>query len=201
MVPPTVYPLSSLSPQLSASLKEETDRSLQSIIKANITSRYASSSSDLADFRLAIASKGVEVDSILSDFRRLVPLTDYEAYRSLIAKFLERPCQLSEVENLLAPGLPSYVAVSSSTSGNKPKHFVRYVEPDTEFGRVVRTEMASGGTTAIIYTTSYKSIVEVTTSSGEVVKRIPVCTGSGGYLRTTRGWPVETDDTRMAARS
>ena len=201
MIPPIAYPLSSLPPQLSASLKEETDRSLQNVIKANVPSRYASSSSYLADFRLAIAGKDVEANSILSDFRRLVPLTDYEAYRSLIAKFLERPCQLSEVENLLAPGLPSYLGVSSSTSGSKPKHFARYVESDIEFGCAVKAEMALGGTTVSIYSTSYRNIVDVTTNSGEVVKRLPVCIGSGGYMRNTQGWTVETDDTRMATRS
>ena len=202
MIPPTtVHPLSSLPPQLSASLKEEADRSLQNVIKANITSHYASSSSYLADFRLAIAGKDVETTSILSDFRRLVPLTDYEAYRSVITKFLERPCQLSDVENLLAPGLPSYLGVSSSTSGSKPKHFLRYVESHIEFGRAVEAEMASGGTTAAIYSISYRNIVDVITNSGDVVKRLPVCIGSGGYLRNTRGWPVETDDTRMATRS
>ena len=38
MIPPTVYPLTSLPPHLSFSLKEQTNRRLQNIIEANVTS-------------------------------------------------------------------------------------------------------------------------------------------------------------------
>ena len=133
---PRLSPLVSLPPQLSASLKEETDSRLQKIIRANITSRYACSSSHLADFRLAIADKDLKEDYTLSDFRRLVPLTDYDAYRPWLDKFMERPCKLSEVENLLAPGLPSYIAVSSSTFGSTPKHMAHDFESSSGFAQV-----------------------------------------------------------------
>ena len=201
---PRLHPLISLPPQLSASQKEETDCRLQKIIGANITSRYACSSSHLADFRLAIADKDVKEDSTLSDFRRLVPLTDYEAYRPWMDKFLERPCKLSEVENLFAPGLPSYLGVSSSTSGSKPKHFARYLESNLGFAHAVEEaerEGSSAGTTAGIFSLCYRDIVDVTTESGEVVKRIPTCIGSAGFWRNLAGWPVETDNTRMASMS
>ena len=81
--------------------------------------RLTSQTSDLLSHRIRTEMKIQH----LSAFRRLVPLTDYEAYGPWIAKFLERPCELSEVENLLAPGLPRSIAVSSSTSSNKRKHF------------------------------------------------------------------------------
>ena len=199
MISPTIVPLTSLPPQLLATLKEETDRSLQNIINANITSRYASSSSYLADFRSAIAlDKNVNEDSTLSAFRRLVPLTDYEVYSPWIAKFLERPCKLLEVENLLAPGLPRFIAVSSSTSSNKRKHFARYVDSSTHFGRPVGHNVVLTGTKADVYSTSYRGILEFTTYSGEVAKRIPICTSSAGTRRISYDWPIETDDTRMA---
>ena len=198
---PRLSPLVSLPPQLSASLKEETDSRLQKIIRANITSRYASSS-HLADFRLAIADKDVKEDYTLSDFRRLVPLTDYDAYRPWLDKFMERPCKLSEVENLLAQGLPDHLGVSSSTSGSKPKHFAWYIKSNVGFARAgEEAERSSTGTTARIFSLSYRDIVKVTTESGEVVKRIPVCIGSAGSWRNSAGWPIETDGTRMASMS
>ncbi|KIM56344.1 hypothetical protein SCLCIDRAFT_1220376 [Scleroderma citrinum Foug A] len=193
----TSYPLTSLPPQLSASLKEETDRHLHNLIRANITSRYACSSPHLVDFQLAIADKDVKEDSTLSDFRRLVPLMDYEAYRPWLAKFMERPCKLSEVENLLAPGLPNYFGVSSSTSGSKPKHFARYSESNLHFSGEGGLFGPSLGLTAAVFSLSYRDILYVTTESGEVSKRIPFCIGSAGFLRTTYRWPVETDSTRM----
>ena len=201
--PPIVHPLTSLPPQLLAVLKEATDQRLQVVIGANITSHYASSSPDLADFRSTVRDKDVKQDlSTLSDFRNLVPLTDYEAYRPWVAKFFESPCKLSEVENLLAPGLPKYFAVSSSTSGSKPKHFARYIG-STGLMRasenVVRSS-ALTGTIAPVFTLSYRDIVDVITASGEV-KRIPVTIASSGFLRNCEGWTVETDNTRMASMS
>ena len=204
MTPPIVHPLTSLPPVLLASLKEATDQRLQVVIGAIIASQYASSSPDLADFRSVIKDKDVKEDpSVLSDFRNLVPLTDYEAYRPWVAKFFERPCKLSEVENLLAPGLPSFFAISSSTSGGKPKHFARYFGST---GLVRHSEDAMGssaltGKMAPMYTLSYRDIVDVTTAAGEVVKRIPVSIASSGSLRKNKGWTVETDHTRMASMS
>ena len=201
---PMLYPLISLPPQLSASLKEETDCHLQKIIRANITSRYACSSSHLVDFRLAIADKDVKEDSTLSDFRRLIPLTDYEAYRPWLAKFMERPCKLSEVENLLAPGLPSYLGVSSSTSGSAPKHLARDFGSSSGFAltaKLAKREGSLAGTTAGILSLCYRDVVDITSNYGEVVKRIPICIGSTAIWRNSAGWSIETDNTRMASMS
>ena len=204
MTPPIVHPLTSLPPVLLASLKEATDQRLQVVIGAIIASQYASSSPDLADFRSVIKDKDVKEDpGVLSDFRNLVPVTNYDVYRPWVAKFFERPCKLSEVENLLAPGLPSYFAVSSSTSGSKPKYFARYFGPT---GLVRHSEDSVGssaltGTAALMYTLSYRDIVDVTTASGEIVKTIPVSIASSGSLRIFEGWTVETDNTRMASMS
>jgi len=197
MSSPTVYPLTSLPPQLVDSLKESESCRLQNIIGANITSHYASSTSDLADFRSAIADKDTKQDtSVLSDFRRLVPLTNYEAYRPWMDKFVERPCELSEVENLFAPGLPSFLGVSSATSSSKPKHFARYVGSDI-LVRAVEDPLT--GKTACLYTVGYKDSINVTTASGEVVKRLPVCIVSAGFRRHSEGWSIETDNSRMAS--
>ena len=202
MTSPIVHPLTSLPLQLSVVQKEATDQRLQNVLGAIITSHYASSSPDLADFRSTVRDKDVKQDSsVLSDFRNLVPLTDYEAYRPWVAKFFERPCKLSEVENLLALGLPSYFAASSSTTGSKPKHFARYIG-STGLVRSTQDLVRSSaltGTIAPVFTLSYRDIVDVMTASGEVVKRIPVTIASAGFQRTCEEWTVETDNIRLAS--
>ena len=202
MASPIVHPLTSLTPQLLAVLKEGTDKRLQNVIGVLITSRYASSSPYLADFRSTTRDKDVKEDStVLSDFRNLVPLTDYEAYRPWMAKFIERPCELSEVENLLAPGLPSFLAITGSTSGREPKYFTRYLA----FAGLIRPaqdKVPSAFLTARTASTLWWGcidLVEVTTPSGDVVKTIPVTGVTSGFARTMQGWSIETDNTRLTS--
>ena len=201
MSSPIVHPLTSLPPRLLAVQKEATDQRLQNIIGTIIASRYASSSSYLADFRLSTRDKVKEDPTVLSDFRNLVPLTDYEAYRPWVSKFFEHPCELSEVENLFAPGLPSYIALTSSTSGGKPKYFTRYLA----FAGLVppgQDKVHNGSlmpTTAGILWWGYRDIVEVTTASGDVVKTMPVTGVSSGMARSFQRWSTETDNTRMTS--
>ena len=199
MASPSLYPLSSLSPQRLDVLKEATDQRLRNVLMTIITSRYAVASPDLEAFRLAIRDK--DVKDVLSDFRKLVPLTDYEAYRPWIAKFMKRPCKLSEVENLLALGLPSFIGTSSTTSGSTPKFFARYLG-STGVSRPVPGQEGSTnlkGTTAFLYTLCYRDRFDITADTGDVVKTIPVCLASSGFMRTNEGWPIETDSSRLAS--
>jgi len=54
----------------------------RNIIEANITLCFASSTSHLTDVGLAIANMDMEEDiTVLSDFRRLIPRTNYVADR------------------------------------------------------------------------------------------------------------------------
>ncbi|KAI6138938.1 GH3 auxin-responsive promoter-domain-containing protein [Pisolithus tinctorius] len=150
-----IHPITALTPELEAVLKEDTDRRLRNLIAANIKTRYARSSSQLSDFFLAVNDKDLQNDeSVLSDFRRLVSPTEYESY-----------------PDMLAPGLPIYIPLSSATSGKKPKQFVKYFRsqpysPNPSPFRV--------GTTSLIYSFAYRDPVEIVTDSGEVVKRIPL---------------------------
>ena len=200
--PSIVHPLTSLPPRLLAVLKEATDQRLQNVIGVIITSRYASSSSYLADFRSTIRDKDVKEDSsVLSDFRNLVPLTDYEAYRPWMAKFLERPCKLSEVENLLAPGLPSFIAITGSTSGSKPKYFTRYLAFTGLRGPPhdkVHSRSLPPVTTGMLWW-GCRDVVEVTGASGDVAKTVLVTGVTSGFARTMQEWSIETDNTRMAS--
>ncbi|KAI6009406.1 GH3 auxin-responsive promoter [Pisolithus orientalis] len=193
----TVHPTTTLTPELEAVLKEDTDRRLRDLIAMNSKSRYARSSSSLSDFRLAIENTDVQTDeSVLADFRRLVPLTDYESYRPFFDKFNSRPCKLSEVEDMFAPGLPVYIPLSSATTNRKSKQFVKYFrsQPYAHGPPPLRIK-----TTAFLFTFAYRDPVEVVTDSGEVTKRIPLCNQSSGVMRLQNNWSIETDDTRMGS--
>ncbi|KAI6111051.1 GH3 auxin-responsive promoter [Pisolithus sp. B1] len=192
----TVQPITALTPELEAVLKEDTDRRLKNLIVANINTHYARSSSQFSDFRLAVKDKDVQNDeSILSDFRRLVLPTDYESYRPFFEKFNVRPCRASEVENILAPGFPTHIPLSSATSGKKSKQFAKYFRSQPYLpGPSLRV-----GVTSLMNTFAYRDPVEVVTDSGEVVKRIPVCNESTGVMRAQNNWSIETDETRMAS--
>ena len=192
-----IRPLTSLTSEHKAFLLEDTNHRLHRIINTNITTRFAGSSPALADFRLAIANKDVKNDpTVLDDFRRLVPFTDYESYRPLISKFMERPCKLSEVENLLTPGLPDFLCPSSSTSGKEPKLFPR--RRQTLPYPSVTGFYHGASKVAIIYGVDYKDLLDIVTNSGETVHTITFCCSMAARWRTSMDWAIQTDDnTRM----
>ncbi|KAI6138933.1 GH3 auxin-responsive promoter [Pisolithus tinctorius] len=195
----TVHSITALTPELEAILKEDADRRLRNLIAANIKTRYARCSPQLSDFRLAIEDKDIQNDeSILSDFRQLVSPTDYESYRPYMMMFNSRPCKLSEVENMLAPGLPIYIPLSSATTQKKPKQFAKYFRSQPYSPNPSPFHVQA---TSLIFTLAYRDSVEVVTDSGEVVTRIPVCNESIGVTRTQNNWSIETDGTRMASIS
>ncbi|KAI5998647.1 GH3 auxin-responsive promoter [Pisolithus albus] len=197
---PTVYPLSALSPELKAALRERTEHCLRDIVGANITTIYGISAPSLSLFRQAIAGKDVKEDPTgIIDFRQAVPLTDYGRYSPFIAKFFCHPRKLSELENLLAPGLPNYIAKSSSTTGNKPKLLPKYPRrwSATPSSFAKRLHLASSGKAVHMFSLALRDVLDIVGEDGEVVKKIPVCIGSCGGTRTVENWPVETDSTRM----
>ena len=151
--------------------------------------------------RLPVDKDVKEDSTVLSDFRNLVPLTDYEAYRPWVTKFFERPCKLSEVENLLAPGLPNFIAITGSTSGSKPKYFARYLA-SLGLIRPAQDLVRSGSLAATIAGISwwgYRDVVEVTAASGDVVTTVPVTGVASGFARSMQGWPIDSDNARMAS--
>ena len=186
----TIHPLSSLSPEDKILLRQGTDSRLREIICANISTRFASS---LVDFRLAVANKDLKDDAtILDDFRRLIPLTEYESYRPLLMKFKERPCKQSEVENLLTPGLPDFLCESSATSGRESKLFPK--RSQTVHDQVI-TDIS--GKAVDVYSITYRDLLQVVTDSGEAVRTVPLTVSSTTRWRTTMNWTIETDDARM----
>ncbi|KAI5989951.1 GH3 auxin-responsive promoter [Pisolithus albus] len=198
----TVYPLLSLSSELKAALQERTEHCLRSIAAANITTQYGNSAVSLSPFRQAITGKNVKEDpTIIEDFRRVVPVTDYESYSPFVAKFFSHPRKRSELENLLAPGLPSFIGISSSTTRNRSKLFAKYSRgwSNTPPSFAELLQSAKSEKTAYIYCFAYRELLEIIGDDGEIVKKIPVCIGTCGGVRDAENWSVETDSTRMGA--
>ncbi|KAI6011785.1 GH3 auxin-responsive promoter [Pisolithus marmoratus] len=194
----TVSPLPSLSSEFRAALQGRIEHRLRDIIAANITTLYGTSAASLSPFRQAIAGKDIKDLAVIVDFRRAVPLTDYESYKPFIAKFFGNPLKQSELENLLAPGLPSFIAKSSSTSGNKPNHFPKYPTRRWTTAAFARhLHFNDSAKTAFIYCFAYQKLLEVLGEDGEVTTKIPVCIGTCGGIRSAENWSVETDSTRM----
>ena len=130
------------------------------------------------------------------------PRGDYNAlsfllnFPDVIVKFMECPCKLSEVENLLAPGIPDFLFRSSSTSGKEPKFFPKSCQ--SLYDPLITNLRPSGpGKIMQVYSISYKELLEVVTDSGEVVHTITSTVSSCGRWRTSMNWTIETDDTRM----
>ncbi|KAF9234048.1 GH3 auxin-responsive promoter [Melanogaster broomeanus] len=200
-VPTPPVPCKSLTSQLQTVLTEKTEHLLARIIRDNFTTQYASQAPSLAEFRDVVSSHGTEFDAtLLQDFRSHVPLMDYDSYKPFVAKFNEQPCKESEVENMFAPGLPRFLAGSSSTSGNAPKMFAKYdtVSHDMAPPRAMCELLEPKGPTVWLAYYGYSQLKEVEREPGQVVKRIPVCITTGGSIRRRFGWSVDDDEGRMA---
>ncbi|KIK14916.1 hypothetical protein PISMIDRAFT_342506 [Pisolithus microcarpus 441] len=183
---------------------ERTEHRLRIIAAANITTHYGISAASLSPFRQVIVGKDVKEDpTIIEDFRRVVPVTDYESYSPFVAKFFSYPRKQSELQNLLAPGLPSFIGISSSTTRNKSKLFAKYSRgwsnTPPSFAKLLQS--AESEKTAYTYCFGYRELLEVIGEDGEVMKKIPVCIGTCGGVRDAENWSVETDSIRMGAIS
>ncbi|KAF8433870.1 GH3 auxin-responsive promoter [Boletus edulis BED1] len=109
-------------------LRWRTDELRSKIVRANYNTQFTQTAPELTDFRHATAGlvDGMD-DAVLSgSFRKTVPITDYDTYAPLLARFFEKPCEASAIANLFAPGLPDFLVDSSSTSGGVPKSFPYY---------------------------------------------------------------------------
>ena len=120
--------LFSNTPSLSEQLRRRTEELQFKIIRANHNTQFARTAPELAEFRHATAGlvDGVDDDILSESFWKTVDLTTYDSYVPFLAGFLEKPCKESAIVDLLAPGLPDYLAESSSTSGGRPKIFPKY---------------------------------------------------------------------------
>ena len=184
--------LPSLAPGLRQTVIEHTESNLLKIVRANLDTQYASKTPLLTEFHDAISARGSASDiELVDDFRRCVPLSDYDAYEPFMAAFTASPCKESELENLFAPGLPYTLAVSSGTSGKEPKIFPKY-------NTRIPSAFSGGGLMAAIFFNGYRELKYVEREPGQIVKKIPVSTVSAGMARAMLGWTnVDDDNGRM----
>lgn len=180
-------------PELQSIIIEKTESVLLKFVRTNLDTQYASKTPLLAEFRDAISAHGSASASLLvQDFRRCVPLSDYDAYKPFMAAFDKCICKETEVENLFAPGLPYLLAVSSSTSGKAPKIFPKYAS-------YIPSALAGEGPVALMLFYGYRELKYVEREPGQTVKTILVSTASSGVMRTMLGWTnVEEDESRMS---
>ncbi|KAL4070072.1 GH3 auxin-responsive promoter [Scleroderma yunnanense] len=189
-------PIGALSADLSNKLKEHTEHSLARLIKRNKNTRYFSESPILGVFRQALESLGpkegddeVRDDILLESYCNTVPLTTYDACEPFVDKFLEDNCQMSDVRDIFCPGLPYHIAISSSTSGKKPKYFPKYNQPGSQ---PIRWRL-SAGKTCFVYSLRSHKVIDVQNKDGGTIEKITVGLGSSGMMRQVIGLDVNKD--------
>ncbi|KAF8888220.1 GH3 auxin-responsive promoter [Infundibulicybe gibba] len=204
MAPSLITPaLQTLSAQHVEQLKRRVCGTLSYIVNTNSNTTYFRNAPLLSRYRtelrldpaLAQGTSAPEVD--LNTFTGSVPLSTYEDYRSYISRFMENPCLQSSVDSLLAPGLPTFIATSSGTSGSSAKYFPKYAHPRNIDQALVTSMVAGvpevdGPTRCIVFSLRYTHILDVLDGQ-EVVKKIPFSLGTAGTFRNQNGWEIEND--------
>ena len=188
------------TPEQTPSLAERMNHTLLDIIRGNFNTKYATQAPILSAFRDAVtAHGGTEVDAtLLADFWAHVPLSNYDCYKPFADKFNMHPCKKEEVENLFAPGLPGFLAVSGGTTGPTSKIFPRYANtaPRSRF-----LDPGFQGVVAALQKYIYTDVKEIEHAPGKVVQKIPVCSSSVGMARLHLGWKLDDDETWMSLSS
>ncbi|KAF8551960.1 hypothetical protein OG21DRAFT_1537748 [Imleria badia] len=115
-------------PSFSEQLRQRTDELRSRIARVNYNTRFAQTAPELAEFRHATAGivDGMDDDLLSDSFQNTVHLTTYDSYAPFLAGFSETPCKASAIVDLFAPGVPDFLAKSSSTSSGLTKIFPKY---------------------------------------------------------------------------
>ncbi|KAH7889088.1 GH3 auxin-responsive promoter [Phlebopus sp. FC_14] len=188
-----------LLPHTVESVKDRSLKLLADIFRANSSTTFYREALHLHDLR----NSGEDplaadtVDTLYGIYRRTVPMMTYEDYRPFFTRF--RDCApVSEVKDLFAPGLPSFIAHSSGTSGGVPKRFAKYMRvPHGHRGccAIMGTLKPTipDGTLCIISSMTAKGVMVLTDSSGDPTARIMICTVSSGTARIHNGHDIMND--------
>ncbi|KAF5316053.1 hypothetical protein D9619_006900 [Psilocybe cf. subviscida] len=147
----------------------------------------------------SVPGKPVDIADSVTDedicemFVKYVPFTIHDDYQPYISKLLtNEPCQLNDIEHLLAPGLPNFVAHTSGTTGS-PKYFPKYPNPlFWNHSRWDSTEAAKSVKLGQFGTFCFKRLISVMGRDGESLPGIPVTIVSSGHSRAYLG--IGTDD-------
>ncbi|KAI6044140.1 GH3 auxin-responsive promoter [Pisolithus marmoratus] len=201
-------PITSLTPELAERLREQTLAVLSYLVKTNSATTYFKESAVLPPFRAAlhftdgdgqVDTQTYSAQELFEIYRNNVELSVYEDYLPVIARFFEDPCNKSLVENLMAPGLPVFIAHSSGTSGGAAKYFPKYRHPDhmskamAETVRVAIPQSKNAGKNCILFSLAYRQVVTPMDEDGDITKYIPVCLLTSGLGRIEYNMPVEKD--------
>lgn len=215
MVPHTAPILKSLTPELSQKLQERNEAILFDLVTTNSETTYFREAPLLEELRRALATGRQEpsdpVDkwgelSLVKIFSRSVPLSNYSDYHPFISRFTQTPCYESSVTDLLAPGLPEFIATSSGTSGTA-KYFPKYTLTGPHRDLMVQPArspkpMRNGGTTCAIVSLRHSRILDIIQEEGDgdvIKKRITFSLVSSGACRMQMGWDTQNDQKLMAA--
>ncbi|KAH7909002.1 GH3 auxin-responsive promoter, partial [Hygrophoropsis aurantiaca] len=184
-------PITILSPELQIQLKEHTEGALKEIITTNLQTRFLQEFDGLREFRDAIELlKDRSAHETWECFRDSVPLTYYDAYEPFISRFLAEPCKEEDVKDLLSPGLPFFIALSSGTSGKAAKLFPKYHHyVDAASSR--KSATAKG---CHILSMTYFRVVDVLRyEEPEKPTRVIITTATSGMMRMQHDLGIEKD--------
>ncbi|KAF8888329.1 GH3 auxin-responsive promoter-domain-containing protein [Infundibulicybe gibba] len=202
MAPPSLAtPVSqTLSAQQVEQVKKQAHGVLNYIVNANSITEYFRDVPLLSKFR---AERGRDGD--WNAFAQSVPLSTYDDYRPYISRFMDDPCRQASVENLLAPGLPTFIATSSGTSGGVAKYYPKYTHPANVSQTTLAAVLACGagagrGTACVVFSLRHALTRDVLDDAQGVAKTIPFSLASAGLFRGYYGWAVENDDELVKTR-
>ncbi|KAF8443870.1 GH3 auxin-responsive promoter-domain-containing protein [Boletus edulis BED1] len=191
-----------LTPELLDRLRERVHNTLLYIISKNKHTRYVRESPVFNDFRSTLDALGdsndvVHDDTLLETFRAAIPLTSYDSYEPFLNKLVAPNPNVNDVKDMFSPGLPYFIACSSATSGKKGKLFAKYNHAARSSLQVVDEHAnpvsAQGGKNCIVYSLTYREIIQVTDDDGVSVARFPISSMSGGVIRMKNGIHVDRD--------
>ena len=187
-------PLLSLTPELKESSEKRTKANLfQTLSKLSNTIFFQEAPAlvtlrkALGDVYTPVLPDGSDNHELLYQFLSHVPFTTYEDYEPFVARFLDNKSpKLSDVNNLLAPGLPTFIAHSSGTSGGRLKHFLKYPSP----GRLRRRWDNPDVPPFKLCSFSLLNIdrwIKVVDGDGKTIEDIPVSIATAGGTRLRLG--------------
>ena len=183
-------PLLALTPELKESLEKRTkSKLLQIICKISGTTFFQEAPAllplrdALGDAYLPRLSDGSENHELIYKFLSFVPLTTYDDYQPFVARFMDNQVpRLSDVDNLLSPGLPAFVAHTSGTSGGPPKFFLKY--PDSRYrGMQWFGPDAPGIKHCVFIMINLNRWTAIVDDEGNPIQNIPVTVLSTGSIR------------------
>ena len=204
-VPPP--PLQSLTPELKLTLKDSIESVLTQIIQTNSETVFFRESALLSAFRDRLSASRISIpepvtnansgplgaihaQDLVQSFHEIIPLSLYDAYQPFVARFFDKsPCPSSTVRDLLALGLPDFIAQTSGTSGSTIKSFPNYPVPE-------RLNAIPQGMRFCVFS-SFRSTgpaVKILNDQGELEKEILLTIVGSGYVRRRMGVGFGDDD-------